>query len=391
MQNIINSIKKWFKKSYNRILTIDVILLIVLLFNSFVFKIAKLWEISLILLPFLIISIIVLGYEKETYRNKKDVLINLLIFILIYYFITYILGLLTGFVKTGYSLAFVHIVKNIFPLIILIVISEILRYILFSKSKGSIVCYIIGFLIFVLIDINMMVHLYNVFNYAGLTKMICLVVFPSITKNLMLIYLTRNVGYTNGIVYRLLTELGTYLLPIFPDFGEYINVLIKTVLPIIIMVRINTMFNYFDERKIISSRYNNKKMLSYTIITILLFIIVTLTSGYFKYQALSIGSGSMSPKIEKGDVVIVKKVAKNKLYTIKKGDVLVYNHDNRIIVHRVVKIIKVKGKINFMTKGDNNNANDSWVIKENEIIGITEFRIKWIGMPTVALNELINR
>lgn len=379
------------KKGYNKILILEIILLIFLLFNSFVFKMANVYVVTALLVPFLILTIVLMGFEKENFRNKKDVLLNIIICLLIYYFVTYFLGLFTGFIRTSYSLSFINIIKNIFPVILLIVVSELLRYELFTKSKGNIPCFAIGYVVFVLIDVNLSVHMYDVTSYLGLTKMICLVVFPSVTKNILLIYLTQKVGYSNAIVYRLLTDLSTYLLPIFPDFGEYINVLLKTVLPVAIMARLNNMFNYYELRKIKSSKYNRRKLIIYTFITIALFVIVTLTSGLFTYQALTIGSGSMSPKIEKGDIVILKKVKKSELKTINKGDVLVYNHDDKIIVHRVVEILNANGQTSFITKGDNNDTKDSWVIKEDEVIGTVKLKIKYLGMPTVALNELLNK
>lgn len=379
------------KKGYNKILILEIILLIFLLFNSFVFKMANVYVVTALLVPFLILTIVLMGFEKENFRNKKDVLLNIIICLLIYYFVTYFLGLFTGFIRTSYSLSFINIIKNIFPVILLIVVSELLRYELFTKTKGNIPCFAIGYVVFVLIDVNLSVHMYDVTSYLGLTKMICLVVFPSVTKNILLIYLTQKVGYANAIVYRLLTDLSTYLLPIFPDFGEYINVLLKTVLPVAIMARLNNMFNYYELRKIKSSKYNRRKLIIYTFITIALFVIVTLTSGLFTYQALTIGSGSMSPKIEKGDIVILKKVKKSELKTINKGDVLVYNHDDKIIVHRVVEILNANGQTSFITKGDNNDTKDSWVIKEDEVIGTVKLKIKYLGMPTVALNELLNK
>lgn len=379
------------KKGYNKILILEIILLIFLLFNSFVFKIANTYVVTALLVPFLILMVVLTGFEKENFRNKKDVLLNIIICLLVYYFVTYLLGLFTGFIKNSYSLSFINIIKNTFPVILLIVVSELLRYEFFTKSKGSNVCFAIGYVIFVLMDVNLSVHIYDVSTYLGLTKMICLVVFPSITKNILLIFLTQKVGYSNAILYRLLTDLGTYLFPLFPDFGEYLNVLLKTILPIVIMVRLNNMFNYYELRKIKTSRYNKRKLVVYTFITILLFVIVTLTSGLFTYQALTIGSGSMSPKIEKGDIVILKKVKKYELNEIKKGDVLVHNHDDKIIVHRVVEILNVNGQINFITKGDNNDTKDSWVIKEDEVIGVVKLKIKYLGMPTVALNELLNK
>ena len=77
--------------------------------------------------------------------------------------------------------------------------------------------------------------------------------------------------------------------------------------------------------------------------------------------------------------------------TLKKGDILVFNHDNKIIVHRIIKKVNVDGSYSFITKGDHNNARDGWIVKSSDVIGIVEFRIRWIGMPTVALNELLNK
>lgn len=381
----------WMKKGFNKILILEIILLIFLLFNSFVFKIANMYVISGIMLPFLILMIVLNGFEKDNYRYKKDVLLNIIIFLLMYYFITYFLGLFSGFVKSSYSLSFINIIKNTFPVIVLILISELMRYVLFNKTKRNLPCLIIGCLLFVMVDVNTMVHIYDVKTALGITKMICLVVFPSITKNIFLTYLTMKVGYKNGIIYRLITELSTYLLPIFPDFGEYINVLLKTVLPIAIMARLNNMFNYYSVRKIKDSRYNNRKLVLYSVITFALLTIVLLTSGLFTYQALTIGSGSMSPAIEKGDVIILKSMKNEETRKIKKGDVLVYNHDNKIIVHRVIKKSNNGETISFKTKGDYNNAKDSWTVKQEEVIGIVKFRIRWVGMPTVALNELLNK
>lgn len=381
----------WMKKGFNKILILEIILLIFLLFNSFVFKIANMYVISGIMLPFLILMIVLNGFEKDNYRYKKDVLLNIIIFLLMYYFITYFLGLFSGFVKSSYSLSFINIIKNTFPVIALILISELIRYVLFNKTKRNLPCLIIGCLLFVMVDVNTMVHIYDVKTALGITKMICLVVFPSITKNIFLTYLTMKVGYKNGIIYRLITELSTYLLPIFPDFGEYINVLLKTVLPIAIMARLNNMFNYYSVRKIKDSRYNNRKLVLYSFITFALLTIVLLTSGLFTYQALTIGSGSMSPAIEKGDVIVLKSMKNEEARKIKKGDVLVYNHDNKIIVHRVIKKSNNGETISFKTKGDYNNAKDSWTVKQEDVIGIVKFRIRWVGMPTVALNELLNK
>lgn len=379
------------KKGFDKIKILEIVLLISLLFNSFVFKIANTYVIAGILGVFLIVAFILLGFEKNNYRNRKDALLTVIISLLAYYFITYFLGAFFSFYKTAYSLTPVNVIKNIFPVILLITVSEMLRYIILNKSREDRISIILCATIFVLVDINASVHLYDVTTSLGLTKMICLVMFPSITKNIFLNYTTIKVGYQSALVYRYVMELNEYLLPIFPNFGEYINTTLRTVLPIFILFRLNNMFSYYDDRKITTSRYTKRKLVLYSIITFSLLIIVMLTSGMFKYQALAIGSNSMAHEIDIGDVVIVRKSKKSEIANIKKGTILVYNHDKKIIVHRIVKINNNNGKISFITKGDNNNANDSWTVNEDDVIGTTKFKIKYIGMPTVMLNDLLSK
>ena len=113
---------------------------------------------------------------------------------------------------------------------------------------------------------------------------------------------------------------------------------------------------------------------------------VYFTSGYFHYYAIAVASGSMEPKIHKGDIVIVEKIDKN-YSSIKEGQVLVYKYNNVVIVHRIVKIVENNGKYYFYTKGDANASADNYEIPEQNVIGITNVYIPYVGLPTVWLNE----
>ena len=94
----------------------------------------------------------------------------------------------------------------------------------------------------------------------------------------------------------------------------------------------------------------------------------------------------MKPNINKGDVVIIKKL--DNYESLKIGDVLAFKHDNIIIVHRIVNIIEEDGKYYFYTKGDNNNSEDNFAIYEDLIVGVVNIRLPFIGYPTVWFNEL---
>ena len=361
-------------------LSLETLILIVFLFlNSFVFKIKNIYLFFGILVFLSILTYFIVGYEKQTQRNKKDVFLNILSYLLIYFVITYILGLATGFVRTAYSLRINDIFKNLFPYLIIILVREFFRYLYFCKAKESKLLIFLGLLFLVLLDVNLNIHLYDISKLEGLIKMVSIVVFPSISKNILLSYLTVKSGYKNTIFYSCVMELNKFFLPIFPDFGEYIMTLINVLFPLGVLFGIIDKFKFNEKRRIASSRYHSKNLLFYSIM---------LTSGYFKYYALTIGSGSREKTISKGDVVIVRKLKQSELNKLKvKKHILVYNHDNKIIVHRLVKIQEIGGKTFYITKGDNNLTKDSYNIKPKDVIGVVSFKIKYIGYPTVSLNE----
>lgn len=106
-------------------------------------------------------------------------------------------------------------------------------------------------------------------------------------------------------------------------------------------------------------------------------------SGYFRYYAIAIASGSMETLISKGDVVIVDKEYK----TLSKKDIIAYNYEGKVIVHRIYKIINNNNQYFIYTKGDANRDYDKYKITKDMIIGVVHGKVPFIGYPTVLLNE----
>ena len=109
-------------------------------------------------------------------------------------------------------------------------------------------------------------------------------------------------------------------------------------------------------------------------------------SGYFRFHAIAIASGSMVPNIYKGDLVIVDR--KINIDDIKVGQVLAIKKDNLIIVHRVIKKVELDGEYILYTKGDNNEFADNFTTSPNEVYGKVDIVLPYIGVPTVWFNEL---
>ena len=106
---------------------------------------------------------------------------------------------------------------------------------------------------------------------------------------------------------------------------------------------------------------------------------------------MAIGSQSMYPNISKGDVVIIDQFKnEERCKDVVVGEVLVFKHNNIIIVHRVTDIKERNGRLIFNTKGDNNNSADVYDIDQSQVVGVAKFKIPLIGMPSVWLSETVN-
>lgn len=88
-------------------------------------------------------------------------------------------------------------------------------------------------------------------------------------------------------------------------------------------------------------------------------------ANIFGYSIFSTETGSMSPTMEIGDVVIVK-IGEQ----VQEKDIITYKKDNSFITHRIVKI---EGN-SIIAKGDNNNTQDE-EITQDAVVGKVVFII----------------
>ena len=108
------------------------------------------------------------------------------------------------------------------------------------------------------------------------------------------------------------------------------------------------------------------------------------TPAFLGYKMYVIISGSMQPELEVGDIVVVKKINPNDL---KKDDVISFRKGQTIITHRIVEVKKAEEKLQFLTKGDNNNTNDKDLVSDKEIEGIVVNKIQKLGKIVLKLRD----
>lgn len=88
-------------------------------------------------------------------------------------------------------------------------------------------------------------------------------------------------------------------------------------------------------------------------------------------------SGTASGHIEVGDLIFVKPV---KAETLQTGDVIAFKEGGIVVTHRIIRVETAEdGTLQFVTKGDANNVEDSQSVSEANLVGKYAGRIPQLG------------
>lgn len=373
------------KKSFKQLLTIQIFMLLVIITGFFYGNVFK----NDLQIIFLFVSFVALySVFRLDIRNDfkyRQTLKTVMICLLFYFILIYVGGLFTGFAKTIYSFGFTNLIYNIIPTLIYIVLMEFIRSIYINRSNNNKIIIVLSCIVFIIYDSFSKFYLYNLSVSDDLYEYIGLVILVSIARNIFLSILCSKSNVINCIIYRIITELYIFVVPIVPNFGPYINSVLEITLPLIIgLILISP-----SKRILPSPNMTKRGRISSIVVVSILLLIILLNSGLIKYQMFVIGSNSMNPYIYRGDVIIARRTNSKEIKQIKKGEILVFRYDKKIVSHRVYKIITRNNKLYFRTKGDNNDQVDDNLAKESDVIGTVSFRIKYIGLPSIWLREAL--
>lgn len=372
------------KKSYFKLTLFSLTLIILFLVNSFIFHFLTQNLFNIFLLFLIGITYFVFGFEKDRHRYQKDIILELTILMISFFLLYYLVGIFIGFAKTSNYFNISSLKNIIIPIIFYHVEKEFLRYQLLRKTSLSKALTALIILLFILMDSVIPVSSHSF----GFTREIFLVfalnIMPSITENIFCTFLSKNFGYLPSIFYLLVMQLSQYFLPIIPNPNEYLYSIIFFLYPLV-MMRLVKNYLKISKTENTSLDYSKGKyyFLGYGFAIIILTILVYFVSGYFRYYTIAIASGSMEKTIFKGDVVIIDK----EYQTIDKNDILAYQYENKVVVHRVYKMIDTGSEKFIYTKGDANSNFDQYKVTEDMIMGVVKAKIPLIGYPTVLLNE----
>lgn len=369
-------------KDKQKIYKIEIVLIALLLICTFLTLTSNKYFTA----GFLLISALVvcnfLKKKRNLKINKKKIKIVLLIFALLYVALYYMLGMYTGFYKQTNLFGIKTIIKYIIPITIIIISTEVIRdRLLIDNSKRSkILVTVIG----TLADISIYLDVYGFSNLDSFLGLVGFVSFAALANNLLYTYINNKYGKEPVVIYKLITILYIYFIPIAPDVYIYFRTFVRMIYPLII-------FSYLDKYYDIDKYKERTKDLREQAITLLIgsfvmIIVIALISCNFFAGVLVIGSESMTGTIDKGDVVFFLRKKE-----IKKDDVIVFKREDIKVVHRVVAVKNINKEFRYYTKGDANKMQDEKYVTKEDLLGKVIFKIKYIGKPTLWLHDIFDK
>ncbi len=129
-------------------------------------------------------------------------------------------------------------------------------------------------------------------------------------------------------------------------------------------------------RRLKSAAHQNTKMKKLLLtITTLTFLATLGLMLHYNLRVHLVKSGSMEPKINKGDLIITR--GKNH-YQI--GDIITFQHAQGRVTHQIAAIQTHNSITSFQTKGLANAAADKELVKLSDVIGAVRFIIPKLGL-----------
>ncbi len=314
--------------------------------------------------------------------HKRQLLWVLPTFAALGIMILYLLGLHFGYYKVtvnGETLLY-----KVLPFTAVITGSELIRERLLMQKNRTI--NIVSFCAFILCEITMLYEGSPFETFSLSRTFFASTVFPCIASGILYHFISKRYGALPVIAYRLIITLYGVLIPIYPLVPASLLAFLKILFPILAVLFIGVLY----ERK--KKSFSRKKSLLQILITAAVILLMTgtmmLISCQFRYGLLVVASESMTGAIDKGDSIIYEEYDGQ---IIKEGQILVFEKNGSVYIHRVEKIENIDGQLRYITKGDMNDSNDTGYITNENIIGITDFKIKYIGYPTLWVRDLFNK
>lgn len=325
-------------------------------------------------------------------RNGKIITMAFLVAVF-QIFISLDAGLVTKFGKSPVSFTVINMILNFLMVSTNLIGIEFARaYILKNIKKRSSLIYLVLITFFFTFIDTSFTALFSFKDKVLFTEYLGETFLPFLADHLLSTYVVLIGGPLASLAYRAPNQLFQWFSPILPDltwgYKSIIGVMVPTIGYTVISASTSRRDFFRAGLKAPRTRFERKNDNSVTWITVLSVISIIAiwsSTGLFGFQPNIVGSGSMEPVLQVGDITVTVDIDPRK---ITEGDIIQFRRGTEKIIHRVVNIYTADDVQYFITKGDANRVDDD-PITGNQITGQLVLTIPKIGWASIYVKTII--
>ena len=344
-----------------------------------------------------IIAIIILIIIKKEYKNKSisqlsfvAAIISIIIYILFMGIIGYIFGFAGNRLVSNWAAIEHSITGQLIPFIAI----QVIIFKIITISKGS-YFYIISILLIIsssFLQLRELRILLNSNNPDWIDFFYQNIVFY-LSSSFLSIFIASKGSFFALILLTVFINLFDAFSPILPNIDRIFFSLFSSFIVFIIIGIYH--FLVIDNKEAINrnrinkkNKYNKKRYIEILIFTFIFTFIILFNNRIFNFYSVIILTGSMEPTISAGSFAIASKINP---YNLEIGDIIHFEYNSIEFVHRIVDFsYNPYGIKRFITQGDANNIADDWYVYFEQIIGIINGYIPYIGIPYISIIRNLN-
>ena len=282
----------------------------------------------------------------------------------------------SGFLFDSYRVVLLpsFIITHVLPIALICVFSELSRARMLALRKRALS--VASCAVFVLMDA---VLVSTAGDISSLGSSLLFAVFA----NFLYHYVALEHGALPNIPYKILMLTYPYFIPMKPLVPDALMALAQLMWPVVVFAVVRKA--YGRGRTSITKKYSRWQNISFAAFVALCITAVLFVSSSFDHRLMVVGSGSMSGALETGDVIIYESFDGQ---AISRDDIILFERDGQVIIHRVIEAKRINSEMRYYTKGDANAAADVGYVTDEDIVGIKRIRVKYIGYPAIWIRSI---
>ena len=208
---------------------------------------------------------------------------------------------------------------------------------------------------------------------------------PLLAQNMVASSLALVGGPVSSIAYWGILRAFEWYSPILTDLPWILNAFAGTLAAVIGLLVLQSFYGPKPEPAA-ETKARKSSLVGWVVVGIASVVIIFVALGALGIRPTLVGSGSMRPALDVGDVVMVTAVSAD---AVSEGDIIQFGEGGTSTIHRVVKVQENGSRV-FVTQGDANDSPDLDPVEAEQIKGRVRFRIPKVGWVAIWIKNLLS-